>query len=169
MCLQRFPIHADRMKRLPAIAALLLAASPTGAFADWVPAESLPASRQKEWTKAAPLPFTPTPEGFKAFVNRRDFGFKVLKAERCEFMEGRALIKHISESPSIGKPAYDIWSADKNVYECFRTFYETRDPLGVQLICMGIVWYFTEGTTPEQLNPTEGLHKTTKKNDCRWP
>ena len=149
------------MKRLITFtAAAALIAAPGYAFGL---AENLPASRQNEWTKAAPLPFKPTPEDFKAFVNSGEFGMQVLKAEQCELIDSPA--KVLNSPGPYGR--YDIWSPDIDKYECNRTFYEIKDPRGTQR-CMGMVSYRSMGTTPKDPSPSQKLNQKTLKNDCRW-
>ena len=148
-------------KLLLLLPTLAIAIAPTGALAQSVFARDLPASRQHEWTKAPPMPFPQTPEGFKAFVNSRDLGMKILKAEKCEYTKYPAKVIYLE---ALGK---DSWTADRDYYSCDRTFYESSDPRGVQR-CMGKAWYTTIGTTPEQLSPYSGFHHETLKNDCRW-
>ena len=153
-------------KLLLLLPALAIAIAPSGALAESVLAEDLPA-RRDEWTKAPPMPFPQTPEGFKAFVNSRDFGIKILKAEQCEYTKHPAEVMHIAAIPVIGEPAKDHWSPAREFYSCDRTFYESSDPRGVQR-CMGKAWYQTRGTTPDRPNPGEAFNHKTLKNDCRW-
>ena len=148
-------------KLLLLLPALALVIAPSGALAESVFARDLPASRQHEWTKAPPMPFPQTPEGFKAFVNSRDFGMTILKAEQCEYIKFPAKVTYLE---TLGR---DSWSPDIHYYSCDRVFYESSDPRGVQR-CMGKAWYQTAGTTPSSPNPREGFNHETLKNDCRW-
>ena len=163
----RFCCHPWRMRKLLLLLpALALVSAPSGALTESVLAEDLPA-RRNEWTKAPPIPFPQTPEGFKVFVNSRDFGIKILKAEQCKYIKFPAKVTFLSAAPMYGEPGKELWSREVNYYSCDRTFYESSDPRGVQR-CMGKAWYQTRGTTPDRPNPGEAFNHKTLKNDCRW-
>ena len=157
-------MQTDQMKRLVTItAAAALLAAPVSA--DWIPIKgrNRPASRQKGWTRAAPLPFALTPEAFKAFINNGDFGMQVLKAEQCKFTDHPP-----QPHPNNGYTRYDdIAGVDIDAYSCDRTFYEIKDPRGTQR-CMGMVTYQSNGTSPNNPSPAQRFNQQTLKNDCRW-
>ena len=104
-----------------------------------------------QWVEAPPMPFAHTPEAFKAFVNKGDYGMTIIKAEQCEFAQF---------------PATNPNSVSIDFYQCDRTFYETTDPRGTQR-CMGKAGYKSMSHT-DAPNAFRGFFHNTLKNDCRW-
>ena len=77
---------------------MALVSAPSEALMESVLAEDLPA-RRNEWTKAPPMPFPQTPEGFKAFVNSRDFGIFCRLLVGSARDQPRPVVAHIAPSP----------------------------------------------------------------------
>ena len=160
---QRLPLHADRMKRLSAIAALLLA-GPLSAFApakaDWVNAETRPDLKHL-WTPAPAFPFQTNPGGFKAQIEK-EAGIRVLEMQGCELKPHPARFYETS---------FRSWSPDSKWYSCEQVFFEKSDPRGTQR-CMGRFQWKVQGTAPmgngESFTRQSAMSQKTLKNDCRW-
>ena len=160
---QRLPLHADRMKRLFAIAALLLA-GPLSAFApakaDWVNAETRPDLKHL-WTPAPAFPFPTNPGGFKAQIEK-EAGIRVLEMQGCELKPYPARFYATPDRS---------WSPEAKWFACEQVFFEKSDPRGTQR-CMGRFQWKVQGTAPmgngESFTRQSAMSQKTLKNDCRW-
>ena len=136
------------------------------ASAEWVDAATRP-ELQRLWTTPAPLPFQPTPQAFKNYLNRVS-GLKILQVQGCRFTSKNAQFYSPKNSQLLAqRPIKDrSWIYAYKEYTCEQVFFEHSDPRGRQR-CMGKFWSYSRGSAPNFTAKLNWGHRALK-NECRW-